>query len=686
MSPKVKSSLKAAKRVIALCYIRQSITLSESEATEDPPVEHEVGSFSAAKKQRGPDMDSPERQKANIQALCDRKGWIPEWYTDAEGHKSGRQEKNRPGWLKLKTRLDDADVVALVANDLSRLHRKGWRVGQLIEWIEEHSVVLALAAPGRQLDLSDPRDRLNASFIAMMDEYYAADIAQRMRDSIAHRRAQGQTIGQPPFGTVRSEDGFLMPSPFGAWRLSDGKYIGGRTESAPPVPGAVWKGYYECAKHILELYATGQHGLERIAYQMAEDGWVFRTRRGKPRPFTRDDVRRVVANWRAYAGLVLPGRGKDQNASLLDDAPGVLYDTGHNVFDLATLRTVAEVQTTRSVTTRPFGSVKVAHFYTLTGILYCAHCECRAMTEKNPAFRSKISGTDKYGKRRYRHAEGVKCTCKRRSILIEDIETDFRRLISLLTLNADAFPLMLELSIQADRAGQRKGEAIDEQVEKQEAIAKAKRRMEAARYLFEDGDLPREDYLKRKEQLEREIAHWEARTSETEKAALELSLCMDALDKMGKLWDMADDEDKQGMARMLFEAVCYDLDSKRIIDFRLKPWADRFLVLRAALYESDDKTASLATRNGETTEAIGGFKGWSDLCPYGGFNPDPAPRLRWHRRDLLAVCIRDSVRPMCRSQVKHPAERTATNRFANVIWQVRPSRISPVNLTFRHSA
>ena len=91
---------------------------------------------------------------------------------------------------------------------------------------------------------------------------------------------------------------------------------------------------------------------------------------------------------------------------------------------------------------------------------------------------------------------------------------------------------------------------------------------------------------------EREIAHWEARTTETEKAALELSMCMDAIDKLSRLWDIADPEDKQGMARSVFSYIVYDLDARRITDFRLKPWADRFLIMRAALYQSETPTTA----------------------------------------------------------------------------------------------
>jgi len=111
----MKNASKPTKRVtsvqrtVALCYIRQSFTRDSD------------------------DTNSPDRQRSNIQAVCDAKGWTPEWYHDMEGHKSGTREDNRPGWLALKSRLHDVDVLALVANDLSRLHRKSWRMGFLME-------------------------------------------------------------------------------------------------------------------------------------------------------------------------------------------------------------------------------------------------------------------------------------------------------------------------------------------------------------------------------------------------------------------------------------------------------------------------------------------------------------------------------------------------------------------------
>ena len=129
-----KDTPQSTESNIALCYVRLSYTREDD------------------------DSNSPERQRANIQQICDDKGWQPEWYEDTGGHKSGRTVKNRPAWLALLNRLQDDDVVALVANDLSRLYRKGWRIGDLLEQLVEVGVALALAAPGKeQIDTSGCR-------------------------------------------------------------------------------------------------------------------------------------------------------------------------------------------------------------------------------------------------------------------------------------------------------------------------------------------------------------------------------------------------------------------------------------------------------------------------------------------------------------------------------------------------
>ncbi len=576
---------------IALCYIRQSFT-------RDPN-----------------DMNSPERQRANIQAFCDHEQWTPVWFVDAEGHKSGRFEKNRPEWLRLKTHITDPGIVAVVANDLARLHRKAWRVGRLVDdELEPNGVRLILAAPGRQLDTSTPMGRMLLMMLAMQDEAYATDISARTKDNIVYRKSQGKSIGMPPFGTVRGEDGYLKPSIRGAWLLPDGRFSRGKSETEPPpVPGAVWRGYFACAKRILELYALDRMGRERIAYQMNDEGWAFRDRKNHPRRLTKDDIRRVTSGWREYAGLKTNGRAIDQNASIIENPTAIFYDTGRAVFDVELLRHVANVQERRSETTRPRGSVKAAYPFTLARLMYCAHCERAAEHQNNPNIRTRLSGHNERGQLRYRHAEGVNCGSKTRSLPIEIIEREFRLLIEQLTLKEEAFNMLVELAIQSEHGSPESNANLEQ--EKEAAIAKCRRRIEAAKTVFLDGDMSRDEYARVKEDNERQIAHWQARTTETEKAAIELKMCMNVVNQMLELWDASTDEDRQQMAHMLFEYLVYDLDAQQIVDFRLKAWADRYLVLRTDLYDDDVPVVGEQNQNGAALKAS------TDFCSIGDSNP-----------------------------------------------------------------
>ena len=569
-----KKGARLTERNVALCYVRQSYTRDDD------------------------DRNSPERQRANVQAFVERKGWIAEWYEDVGGHKSARKEANRPEWLALKARLADPDVVALVANDLSRLHRKGWRVGDLVDYLEKRGLALVLAAPGREVDTSTAMGRLFIQFTAIIDEYYAEDISQRAKDSVSYRKARGISIGMPPFGTVRGKDGYLTPSPEGAWLLSDGTFIAGTADEMPE-DGALWRGFHEAAERILNLYAAGNLGLEKIAYKMNEECWAYRDRTGAPREVTRDDVRRVVANWPEYGGIVMDRKAKDRRAyDGFENVDEIPFQAERAVFSLKLLRSVAGARQERTIRRADEGVNRRTHFYPLSAITYCAHCVRRAADQNDPRLISALGGSDTYGKLRYRHKAGIQCGCQTRSVLCDVLEADFERLIRLLTIRPEALDLMTELAIQMDKANGRYENEQDLEQEKQEAIALARRRMDAAVVLFGDGMISAEEYRRRIEHNERQIAHWEARTTETEKLALQFAMCAEALDKLVHLWEVGDDEERQGLVRSLFEEIVYDLDTQQIVDFRLKPWADQFIILRAALYETEDDPGGGGTSSG----------------------------------------------------------------------------------------
>ncbi len=588
------------ERTVALVYIRQSFTKDEN------------------------DKASPERQLALAEARVAEEGWQGEIYLDVEGHKSARFVNNRPGWLEMKQRLADPDVVALVAYDLARLHRKGWRIGDLLDQLDHYGVQLVFTRPGYNMDTSTRNGKFMAQIVAMLDEAYAEDVSQRTKAAVAYLRAQGKSVGATPFGTVRNEEGFLKPSDGGAWFIPEtGQFLKGAHDE-PLTEGAVWRSYYLCAGYILQIFAENQLGLEKIAYRLNEEGWPFRDRKGNPRPVSQEDVRRVVANWPEYGGLVPEKRAKDRSA--YDDAtdPSDLIES-RAVFPLELLEQVALVRKQRSREPVDTGIQMRTRTYPLRGVVYCAHCEAQAKAQDNPGLRTRLTGAlDPRGKRRYKHMAGVTCGVTNRTVPADDIEAEVGRLLKLLTVREDALEYLTELAMLSRAELGPDAEEEDLEQRKREEIALCQRRIDAAVHLYGDGRIAREEYLRRVEENERQIVHWQARTTESERKALELSMCIEAVNRISSLWDTADDEDRQGMVQYLFTEIVFDLDTRRIVSYKLKPWADDFLMLRMELYynefgdlEPDSEGYESALEKARNNTLLG----CCNAMPHRGFEP-----------------------------------------------------------------
>ena len=194
------------------------------------------------------------------------------------------------------------------------------------------------------------------------------------------------------------------------------------------------------------------------------------------------------------------------------------------------------------------------------------------------------------GYRKYRHKTGIKCGCEVRSVPTEDYEQDFVELIKLLHIKPEMIEVMAEMSVQADYELVKGDTDLEQQ--KKEALDLCQRRINAAITLYGDGHIDYDEYRHRLDTNEREIRQWESRTTETQKLSLEFAMCVEALDRIVNLWEMGDNEDRQGFVRNLFSYIVYDLETRRITDFRLKPWADQFLTIRWELLEVE-KAASV---------------------------------------------------------------------------------------------
>ncbi|HRE27341.1 MAG TPA: recombinase family protein, partial [Anaerolineales bacterium] len=109
-----------------------------------------------------------------------------------------------------------------------------------------------------------------------MNESYARGVAElRVANIDDLRRNRGRHYGTPPFGTRRiPKDGDLVLVP------SDREQTNGTD--------------HECLTLVYELFARQHLSYYTIARKLNGDGWRFRDRRGGLRPWTPEDVRRMI--------------------------------------------------------------------------------------------------------------------------------------------------------------------------------------------------------------------------------------------------------------------------------------------------------------------------------------------------------------------------------------------------------
>jgi hypothetical protein len=372
--------------------------------------------------------------------------------------------------------------------------------------------------------------------------------------------------------------------------------VTGHPEEAPEA-NALWRTYYESAYRALTLFAEGNIGMEKLAYQLNDEGYPFRDRKGRPRRWYQDDTRRVVANWPEYGGLVFDEKAKDRPTHTRSEVDNIHLDADKAVFPVDLLKRVGYVRSERTMLPADHGRKRDVYPYPLSHITHCAHCEELARLQDDPGLRTTLGGTKRKPGRVYRHQRGIRCGCEVQSVPCDVLEDDFGTLIKGLVVDENAFALMVEMAENSQDTFDQSAR-VDMAQTRQRNIIKLKKKMENTRTLFREAELSDEDYRTHMAEYRAELAYWEAYTTEKEEVALQLSLCLDAIDKVARLWDIAEAEERRTMAHNLFDYIVYNLDKQRIVDFRLKPWANRFLVLRAAVAAEEKSGSKNAYSNG----------------------------------------------------------------------------------------
>jgi hypothetical protein len=168
------------------------------------------------------------------------------------------------------------------------------------------------------------------------------------------------------------------------------------------------------------------------------------------------------------------------------------------------------------VIVQPTGTVRSAHIFALSPLLYCAHCDEKAKRENSPNARARIIGWQKLGSLRYRHSERRLCNCQTNSVFASVIEDDFVRLVNVLSVHPNVAEIMADIAVQS-QSGKHNADDTNLEEQKKVAVAKHRRALKNNLTLFQSGEIDDIEYYRQKDFHERQIGRWETQIADRQK-------------------------------------------------------------------------------------------------------------------------------------------------------------------------
>lgn len=398
---------------------------------------------------------SPELQEQACRAAAAPHHWMVEVHVDAEGHRSGKTA-NRPGWQAVRARLADPEVAALIVHSHDRAFRNLRALLEMADECQRLGVRLVLVK--EQLDVTTAQGRFMLSLLGSFGEFESNIASERRVETIEHlRRERGRHYGLAPFGTERrphNGDRALFPSARIQPRGTD----------------------HAALVRLYEIYVAQGLSNRRIAVQLNAEGWHYRDRYGRLRPWSADDVRRALASHWLYSGLVTIGRAYRDKIEFI---------RGNHAPILPDALTAAVAARLASFAPRRGRGKRAPRVYPLTGLLFCAGCGAR------------LRGGLENGNRRYVHP--LPCAAGwQNSRLSNALDAQVQEHIA-----TRSIPPELMARHQADVIAALAAEqgATSPEAERQRLEQMVARLQE----LYVDGEMERADYDRRKASLLRQM-------------------------------------------------------------------------------------------------------------------------------------------------------------------------------------
>ncbi len=360
-----------------------------------------------------------------------------------------------------------------------------------------------------QMDFSTPWGKFTLSMLGGLAELYSDNLSQETKKGWHERRAQGLYCGLLPFGAIKGEDGVPVPHP-------------------DTHPGLIM---------AFELAAQGKSDRE-VAIALNATG--YRTAGNQRRHlFSRDTVRGILTN-KFYLGY-------------LPDGNGGWVKGKHKTFINEEVWSQVQEMRRRNATSTHSRCRSERRVCSLSGITYCWYCKGRIH----------VSFT-KRGKPRlgcYNRAKGWECPQK--SALLEVYEEQIKEYLNTFHIPQDYQSKILD----AHRKLQLAYDNTDSERAKWEA------QLERIRNLYKWGDISREDYLKEKEDIQKELKAF----APAESQAKNLDRLAGFLANVAHAWEEATGEHRNKLARSLFQEIW--IKDKQVVAVKPQPELEPFFQL-----------------------------------------------------------------------------------------------------------
>lgn len=361
------------------------------------------------------DSNSPARQENAIQSWARGNAFQNvEIFADVEGRHSGRKNEGRPEWLRLRERLDsDPTIAVVVVESVDRLFRNLKLLLAFVDDCVARGVRFVSIAenfdfkPPSQADnpLEEAMRRMALQQFGALAEAWSNMTSAKMQMKVSAWREEGKYWGIEPFGTKRDDTDRLAPDTRASywWHPQHGAVT-----DAAAAEGWQARTYHSCLVRCYEIYAQGREGWGGVAEMLMNEGYFYKDRWGRPRPFLSDDVRRAINTHLTYRGHLICERSDTAKEATILKA-----NAWAPIIPPALIDRAQEVLAGRRRTGAYTGKKTT---FALTPLLHCHLC------------RRHLSGqTSRHGTKEYRHSH--RCAAIQKQINAAWIESAVNQLI-----------------------------------------------------------------------------------------------------------------------------------------------------------------------------------------------------------------------------------------------------------------